>query len=96
VGGIFGCSSKNIGAAIAAESSIGIRTHVFTETKRAWKFAGRVIDIKKKSCLGVAFLIEFFEPGDIPQLLSVVAGNLFGLKAIKNCRLLDVRLPKNM
>ncbi|MCS7134307.1 MAG: ribulose-bisphosphate carboxylase large subunit [Candidatus Pacearchaeota archaeon] len=93
VEGIEGYTPKDVGAAIAAESSIGTWTHVTTETKRAWKFAGRVIDVKGNYVL-VAFPIELFEPGNIPQLLSVVAGNLFGLKAIKNCRLLDIRLPK--
>jgi ribulose-bisphosphate carboxylase large chain len=83
----------NIAAAIAAESSIGTWTHVTTETERARKFAGKVIDIEGNYAL-VAFPIELFEPENIPQLLSVIAGNLFGLKAIKNCRLLDVRLPK--
>ncbi len=93
VEGAYGYTPTNIGAAIAAESSIGTWTHVFTETKRAWKFAGRVIDVRGNYAL-VAFPIELFEPGNIPQLLSVTAGNLFGLKAIKNCRLLDIRMPK--
>lgn len=93
VEGAEGYTPTNVAAAIAAESSIGTWTHVTTETKRAWRFAGRVIDVKGNYTL-VAFPTELFEPGNIPQLLSVVAGNLFGLKAIKNVRLLDVRLPK--
>ncbi len=93
VEGSEGYTPTNVAAAIAAESSIGTWTHVLTETKRAWRFAGRVIDVKGNYAM-VAFPIELFEPGNIPQLLSVVAGNLFGLKAIKNCRLLDIRLPK--
>ncbi len=88
-----GQSPKHIGAAIAAEGSIGTWTHVTTETKRVWRFAGRVIDVRGNFVL-VAFPIELFEPGNIPQLFSVVAGNLFGLKAIKNVKLLDIRLPK--
>ena len=38
--------------------------------------------------------MEIFEPGNIPQLLSIVAGNLFGLRRVQNARLLDVRLPR--
>jgi len=93
VEGAEGYTPRNVGAAIAAESSIGTWTYVTTETERAWKFAGRVIDVRGNHVL-VAFPIELFEPGNIPQLLSVVAGNLFGLKAIKNVRLLDIRLPE--
>lgn len=93
VEGIEGFTPTDIALAIAAESSIGTWTKVTTETKRAWRFAGRVIDVKGNYAL-IAFPIELFEPGNIPQLLSVVAGNLFGLKAIKNCRLLDIKLPR--
>ena len=93
VEGEKGYTPKDIGAAIAAESSIGTWTRVTTETQRVWKFAGRVIDVRGNYVL-IAFPIELFEPGNIPQLLSVIAGNLFGLKAVKNCRLLDVRFPR--
>jgi len=41
-----------------------------------------------------AFPLEIFELGNIAQLLSIVAGNLFGLKAVRNAKLLDIRLPR--
>jgi len=93
VEGARGYTPTDIAAAIAAESSIGTWTRVMTENKRVKRFAGKVVDVKKNYAM-IAFPIELFEPGNIPQLLSVVAGNLFGLKAVKNCRLLDIRLPK--
>jgi len=42
----------------------------------------------------VAYPVELFEPGNIPQLLSDVAGNIFGMKDVKNLRLEDVEFPK--
>ena len=94
VEGVEGFSPLNVAAAIAAEESTGTWTVVTTEDEAILKnYGGRVIDIDGNYAK-VAFPLEIFEPGNIPQLLSVVAGNLFGLKAVKNARLLDVRLPK--
>jgi ribulose-bisphosphate carboxylase large chain len=39
---------------------------------------------------------EIFEPGNIAQYLSVVAGNLFGLSELESVRLLDLRLPDEL
>lgn len=90
--GSKGFSPLDVAAAIAAEESIGTWTKVKAEEK-ARKLAGRVIEVKG-NLAKVAFPLELFELGNIPQLLSVIAGNLFGLKAIKNVRLLDVSLPR--
>ena len=32
----------------------------------------------------------------MPNILSSVAGNVFGLKALKNLRLLDIQMPKDL
>lgn len=42
----------------------------------------------------VAYPAEHFEPGNIPQVLSVVAGRIFGLANIASLRLLDMRFPE--
>ncbi|MCI0697292.1 RuBisCO large subunit C-terminal-like domain-containing protein [candidate division KSB1 bacterium] len=42
----------------------------------------------------VAYPAEHFEAGNIPQVLSVVAGRIFGLANIANLRLLDVCFPE--
>ncbi|MDI6807341.1 MAG: ribulose-bisphosphate carboxylase large subunit, partial [Candidatus Aenigmarchaeota archaeon] len=44
----------------------------------------------------VAYPIELFEPGNMPQILSSIAGNIFGMKAVKNLRLEDVSWPHGM
>ena len=91
--GVEGYTSLDVAAAIAAEESTGTWTRVTTETEEILrKYGGRVIEVDGNYAK-VAFPLEIFEPGNIPQLLSIVAGNLFGLKAVKNVRLLDVQLP---
>lgn len=42
----------------------------------------------------IAYPLELFELGNIPQLLSSIAGNIFGMKKIDNLRLEDVEFPK--
>ena len=39
---------------------------------------------------------EIFEPGNIPQYLSVIAGNLFGLGKLEAVRLLDIEIPMGL
>lgn len=81
---------------IASESSIGTWTALTTlDEKTKQRLKARVFDINKKDKLiKVAYPIELFELGNMPQLLSSIAGNIFGMKAIKNLRLLDIYFPK--
>ena len=48
----------------------------------------------KANVIKIAYPIELFEPANMPNILSSVAGNVFGLKALKNLRLLDIQFPK--
>jgi len=44
----------------------------------------------------ICFPHEIFERGNIPQYLSVIAGNLFGLGKLEAVRLLDIDLPESL
>lgn len=95
-----GVPTVKVGEQIAIEESIGTWTKVTTETE--WirqHLAAKVFKYEKgnKGIVHVAFPLELFdvEVGGIPNLLSIVAGNLFGLSLIKSCRLLDLHLPKD-
>lgn len=78
--------------AIAAEQSTG----TWTEVRGAESdLAARVLSINGNT-VEIEFPVELFEPGNIPQYLSVIAGNLFGLEALKKVRLLDVYLPESL
>ncbi len=79
---------------IAAESSIGTWTHISTLKQKTFdKLAPQIFFIdKKKKLVKIAYPIELFELGSIPQLLSALAGNIFSMKVIDNLRLEDLSL----
>jgi ribulose-bisphosphate carboxylase large chain len=78
--------------AIAAEQSTGTWTEVQGENN---PLAARVVSAQGTDVV-IGFPEELFEPGNIPQYLSVVAGNLFGLGALKKVRLQDVIFPERL
>jgi ribulose-bisphosphate carboxylase large chain len=83
---------------IAKESSIGTWTEVSTMSNDiARRLKPSVFHInKEKNLIKIAYTEELFEAGNIPQILSAVAGNIFGMKVIDNLRLLDIHFPKNI
>ncbi|HSD58764.1 MAG TPA: RuBisCO large subunit C-terminal-like domain-containing protein [Methanotrichaceae archaeon] len=83
---------KKAAQAIAAEQSTGTWTEVRGSEN---PLAARVISAEGTE-VEIGFPEEIFEPGNIPQYLSVVAGNLFGLGALKKVRLQDVIFPESL
>ncbi len=83
---------------IAAESSIGTWTDIVTMNKRiATLLKPHVFSINKKTNeVKIAYPPELFEKGNISQILSSIAGNIFGMKALKSLRLQDIRFPKQL
>jgi len=82
---------------IALESSIGTWTPVGTQRDYVNKLGARVFHIDKKNKLiKVAYPYELFEPGNMANILSSVAGNIFGMKLLKNLRLVDIEWPKKI
>ncbi len=88
-----GISLKEAAGGVAAESSVGTWTELSTEKPYVKKLAAHVYSIEGNT-IKIAYPIELFEAGNMPNILSSVAGNVFGLKALKNLRLLDLELPK--
>lgn len=83
-------------AAVAAESSTGTWTEVdevgqglVAELRaRVYRIDGQVAYI--------AYPLDLFESGSIPNILSSVVGNVFGFKAVSALKLLDMRLPETL
>ncbi len=81
---------------IAAEQSTGTWTDLTTTTERIVNnYGAKVLSIENDRTV-IAYPVEDFsiEIGGIPQILSVIAGNLFGLESISKLRLEDVVFPK--
>ncbi|HID91364.1 TPA: ribulose 1,5-bisphosphate carboxylase [Candidatus Bathyarchaeota archaeon] len=91
------------GIKIAEEESIGTWTDVATLTEWARDhLAAKVFSVKDQrgnaGIVKIAFPIDLFDHriGGIPNILSIVAGNLFGSGSLNNVRLLDAEFPKAM
>jgi ribulose-bisphosphate carboxylase large chain len=88
-----GISFKEAAGGVAAESSVGTWTELTTVQPYIEKLAATVFSMQGNT-FKIAYPIELFEAGNMPNILSSVAGNVFGLKALKNLRLLDIEFPK--
>jgi ribulose-bisphosphate carboxylase large chain len=85
-------SMEEASGCVAAESSIGTWTELATEKGYVKRLAAKVFSIIGNQ-VKIAYPIELFEPGNMPNILSSIAGNIFGLRLIRNIRLVDVDFP---
>ncbi|MCD4740125.1 type III ribulose-bisphosphate carboxylase [archaeon] len=91
----FGVEMDEACGAVAAESSVGTWTKVSTSTKKIMDKRARVFEINGKYCK-IAYPSELFEGGNMPQILSSVAGNIFGMNVVENLRLEDIHFPPKL
>ena len=90
-----GVSIKEASANVALESSTGTWDEVSTEKEYMKKLAAKVFSIKG-NWVKIAYPEELFEEGNAPNILSSIAGNIFGMKIVKNLRLEDIQIPKKL
>lgn len=81
---------------VAAESSVGTWTDVSLEEKAIWdRLHAKVIAMDEASgTITIAYPLDLFEAGNLAQLLSSIAGNIFGLKEIVRLRIEDIEFPE--
>ncbi|HEY8921607.1 MAG TPA: RuBisCO large subunit C-terminal-like domain-containing protein, partial [Candidatus Limnocylindria bacterium] len=95
-----GVPPEEAGAAVAAESSTGTWTTVWTD---------RLVDLDryKGKCYRIepvpgdasqffafiAYDMDLFEEGSVANMASSIIGNVFGFKAVRALRLEDLRIP---
>jgi ribulose-bisphosphate carboxylase large chain len=79
---------------VALESSIGTWTKVKGKDYVA-KLRAKVFSIKG-NWIKVAYPQELFEPDNVPNILSSIAGNILGMKIVKSIRLEDISFPKSI
>jgi len=87
-----GITVKKAAEHIASESSIGTWTDVATMKPHIKKLGAKVFFIKG-NWIKIAYPSQLFEPGNMSQILSSIAGNIFGMKSVRNLRLEDVIFP---
>ncbi len=95
-----GVPPEEAGAAIAAESSTGTWTTVWTDGLTSLdRYKGRCYDIELVSgeesqyISYVAYPLDLFEEGSVTNILTSIVGNVFGFKALQALRLEDLRMP---
>jgi len=95
-----GVPRQEAAAAVAAESSTGTWTTVWTDLLTDLDYykgrAYRIEDVPGDSAAFFAFVaypLDLFEEGSVVNVLTSLVGNVFGFKAIRSLRLEDVRFP---
>ncbi|MFP4558986.1 MAG: type III ribulose-bisphosphate carboxylase [Archaeoglobaceae archaeon] len=87
-----GISMDEAAGRVASESSVGTWTTLAKLPDRIKRLMARVYEMDGNT-IKVSYPLDLFEEGNIPQLLSSVAGNVFGMRALKNLRLEDILFP---
>ncbi len=95
-----GVPREEAAAAVAAESSTGTWTTVWTDLLTDLEHykgrAYRIEDVPGESEAFYAFIaypLDLFEEGSVVNVLTSLVGNVFGFKAIRSLRLEDIRFP---
>ena len=79
---------------VALESSVGTWTKVAGQ-KYVEKLKARVFSIRR-NYIKIAYPDALFEKDNVPNILSSIAGNILGMKAVRTIRLEDVQFPKSI
>lgn len=87
-----GISKEEAVGRIASESSTGTWTTLFTLPPRMRDLQAKAFEIDG-DYVKIAYPLDLWEEGNAPQLLSGIAGNVFGMKALESLRLIDASLP---
>ncbi len=89
---------ETAGERIAEEESTGTWTHPTTLSEDIFKKYGAKVTEAEGDRTTIGYpLIDFSgDIGGIPQILSIIAGNLFGLDSLDGVRLVDVKIPSKI
>jgi ribulose-bisphosphate carboxylase large chain len=95
-----GVPPQEAAAAVAAESSTGTWTSVWTdhlttlERYKARAYALEPVQGRDGEYLAsVAYPLDLFEEGSVVSMMASITGNVFGFKALSALRLEDLRIP---
>jgi len=95
-----GFTAEDAAGGVAAESSTGTRTTLYTwyDKARVDRLMGKVYEVRSLGdgsyLVKIAYPLELFEEGNVPGFLASVAGNVFGMRRVKGLRLEDLYLPR--
>src|SRR5215212_11994013 len=91
---------EEVAAAVAAESSTGTWTSVWTDHLTTLeRYQARAYALEKipgrddEYFAYVAYPLDLFEEGSVVSMAASITGNVFGFKALRALRLEDLRIP---
>src|SRR5512136_1847060 len=87
-----GISNEEAAGRIASESSTGTWTTLHTLPPRMKDLQATAFEISG-NFVKISYPLELCEEGNAVQLLSGIAGNIFGMKALRHLRLVDASFP---
>ncbi len=90
-----GMSMKDAINNVALESSTGTWTPVSSNKKYVNKLGAKAFAISG-DWVKIAYPQELFEQKSVSNILSSIAGNVFGMKCVKGLRLEDIKLPSKL
>ncbi|ARS90778.1 type III ribulose-bisphosphate carboxylase [Natrarchaeobaculum aegyptiacum] len=90
-----GMSMEAAASRVASESSNGTWAALHVDEDELTHLGAVACDIDGDR-VTVAYPEELFEPGSMPQILSCIAGNIMGMKAVDTIRLLDCHWPEGL
>jgi ribulose-bisphosphate carboxylase large chain len=93
-----GYAWKEVVSMVAGESSVGTWTEVKTmNAEIGKKLTPKVFYLDKKNLrCRIAYPIDLFELGNLPEIMSSIGGNIYGMKSAKGLLWEDVNIPKKM
>ncbi len=89
-----GMSLDDIAGRIASESSVGTWTTLATLKPHVRELMAKAYEVREDGIIKIAYKLDLFELGSLPQLFASVLGNIFGMRAVKRLRVLDIKFPK--
>jgi ribulose-bisphosphate carboxylase large chain len=89
---------NDVSEMVAGESSVGTWVDVMTmKSNIRKKLAPKVYYIDKKNKRArIAYPCDLFEFGNLPDIMSSIGGNIFGMKAVDGLLWEDVKLPRDI
>lgn len=93
-----GLNIRKVSEDIAGESSIGTWTDIGTMKESiAKKLSPKIYYINEKDKrVRIAYPLDLFELGNVPEILSSVGGNIYGMKSVKGLLWEDLKIPEKM
>lgn len=90
-----GLTIKEAANTVALESSVGTWTEVKSKQAYVNKLAAKVFAMSG-NYVKIAYPEDLFEENSVPNILSSIAGNVFGMKAVNGLRLEDIKFPQKL